>query len=101
MVNFSVCLNRRVFVMYMYVIVIALDTPIFNNKKKTVRIFLISPQQTYVVGTNIYCGYPSEASRKGASDEYPKYVFWWRNKKITHLDNPHILRYVSHGIFTI
>ena len=30
---------------------------------------------------NIHCGYSSEAPRWGASDEYPQYMFMWRNKK--------------------
>ena len=30
---------------------------------------------------NICCGYSFEASRRGASNEYPQHVFSWRNKK--------------------
>ena len=30
---------------------------------------------------NIFCGYPLEASRWGASNEYPQHTFFWRNKK--------------------
>ena len=29
---------------------------------------------------NIYCGYSLEAPRWGASNEYPQYMFSWRNK---------------------
>ena len=30
---------------------------------------------------NICCGYSLEAPRQGASNEYPQYMFLWRNKK--------------------
>ena len=29
---------------------------------------------------NICCGYPLEAARRGASNEYPQHMFSWRNK---------------------
>ena len=30
---------------------------------------------------NIYCGYLLEAPHRGASNEYPQYMFSWRNDK--------------------
>ena len=38
---------------------------------------------------NICCGYLSEASHQGASNEYPQHMFSWRNKKNIYLDIPH------------
>ena len=36
---------------------------------------------SYFVHKNIYCGYSLEAPHWGASNEYPQYMFSWRNKK--------------------
>ena len=33
----------------------------------------------------VYCGYSLEASHWGASNEYPKHTFSWRNKKLSLL----------------
>ena len=45
----------------------------FSDKKKS-YIFQISTQ-------NIDCGYSLEPPRRGGSNEYPKSMFWRRNKK--------------------
>ena len=44
----------------------------FYNPKSTDLIFLHE---------KIHCGYSLEAPRWGASNEYPKYMFYWKNKK--------------------
>ena len=40
---------------------------------------------------NIHCGYSSEATRQGATDEYPQYKFPWRDWTKYHLVTPSYL----------
>ena len=42
---------------------------------------------------NIFCRYSLEAPRRGASNEYPQYMFAWRNKKYLYIlvKNAHYL----------
>ena len=42
---------------------------------------------------NICCGYSLEAPCRGASNEYPQYMFLWRNKKDIMLIPPLICSY--------
>ena len=50
-------------------------------------IFFLFPHE------NVYCGYSSEAPHWGVSDDYPQYVFSWRNKKNIYVDIPLIYSY--------
>ena len=54
-----------------------LDKMLFFNPK--VLIFFLFLHE------NISCGYPSEATRRGASNEYLQHMFSWRNKKNIYL----------------
>ena len=55
---------------------IALDKT--HRQSKIVNIFLF-------LHKHIYCGYLSEVSQEGISDEYPQHMFSWRNKKKIYL----------------
>ena len=57
-----------------------------NFQWKIFDIFLIFAQ-------NIDCGYTLEPPRRGGSNEYPKSMFWSKNKK-----NSHTLAYPSFAI---
>ena len=46
---------------------------------------------------NIYCGYSLEAPRRGASNEYPQYMYSWRNKKNIMYIPPLICSYAQHA----
>ena len=42
---------------------------------------------------NICCGYSLEAPHRGAFNEYPQYMFSWRNKKKYYVDTPLVWSY--------
>ena len=77
---------------YLYYIFSEKDTFCFNLKVLILFIFL---------NENIYCEYPLEAPPRGASNEYPQYMFSWKNKKTNYLDSPllwshaHIIVYID------
>ena len=56
LVKFSVCFNRRVFVMIQMIILLYLRE-------------------------SICCGYPLETPQRGISNEYLQHMVSWRNKK--------------------
>ena len=60
-----------------------------KNESKKVNIFLF-------ISFNIYFGYSKEPSYQEGSFEYPKHMFWLRNKKINYELHTLILRPSEH-----
>ena len=42
----------------------------------------------YIFAQYIDCGYTFEPPRRGGSNEYPRYMFWSKNKKQMHVHTP-------------
>ena len=104
-VNFSVYLNRLVFIMMallgeleLLLLASALKTPFLIIATDKALFFIRKMLISFLfLDENICCGHSLEAPRRGASNEYPQHMFSSRNKN----NNMWIPPFMSHDNFIL